>query len=94
MRADAQSALTSLEPGIALADDEQLAASTYDLAIRVTRLGGFQGRRGLSLFLFSFAEELTESLAEASDLTFLADLLLFAGIEGVGRAGDIQRHIG
>jgi hypothetical protein len=34
------------------------------------------------LFLFSFAEELTESLAEASDLTFLADLLLFAGIEG------------
>ena len=46
------------------------------------------------MFLFSFAEELTESLAEASDLTFLADLLLFAGIEGVGRAGDIQRHIG
>jgi hypothetical protein len=52
MRADAQSALTSLEPGIALADDEQLAASTYDLAIRVTRLGGFQGGEDFHCFSF------------------------------------------
>ena len=32
----ARSALTCLESGVALADHEQLAASTHDLAIRVT----------------------------------------------------------
>ena len=52
------------------------------------------GRREPSFLLFSFAEELTESLAEAGDLSLLADLLLLAGVEGVRSAGDIQRHIG
>jgi hypothetical protein len=33
------SALASLEPGVALADHEQLAAAADNLAIRVARLG-------------------------------------------------------
>lgn len=37
---------------------------------------------------------MAKSLTEAGDLSFLADLLLLAGIEGVGGTGDIQRHIG
>jgi hypothetical protein len=36
------SALTSLETGVALADHEHLAATTHDLAVAVPRLGGLQ----------------------------------------------------
>jgi hypothetical protein len=36
------SALASLETGIALADHEHLAATTHDLAVAVPRLGGLQ----------------------------------------------------
>jgi hypothetical protein len=37
-----ESALTSLETGVALADHEHLAATANDLAVTVPRLGGLQ----------------------------------------------------
>jgi hypothetical protein len=42
LNSNEKSALASFETGIALADHENLAATTHNLAIAVPRLGGLQ----------------------------------------------------
>ena len=57
-----ESALTSLETGVALADHEHLAATTHDLAVAVPRFGGFQRIKHLHGQLLTLNENVSSQL--------------------------------
>jgi hypothetical protein len=54
-----ESALTSLETGVALADHEHLAATTHNLAVTVPRLGGLQRVKHLHGELLTLNENMS-----------------------------------
>jgi hypothetical protein len=54
-----ESALTSFETGVALADHENLAATTDDLAVAMPRFGGLQRVKHLHGWLLTLNENIS-----------------------------------